>query len=494
LKSCPECGSDLPVGTANFCPTCGKKLWEKESDSLKSFANENQSQRSDRPIYAQGVKLEDMVEEILRNKGFSTLKREKLQGKSTAIHEIDVLAKKDNKTLGVECKNYGETRTIGIKEIRDFHSKLKDLPDINHALFVTNVAFTTSVEEYANHYDIELWDGDKLRNDFYLLHLGRLDPSLEEIVVGPVLPLVTDYEEAIKLSVVNPEASRVSEVMLILHPYFLFEYKADIIKKGILTKQTIHDSGKVVFDANRRKIVRGKDVIMDTSVYAILFFSKNEKFSPEQVDEQLNKIEEAKVYRDLTTLKPESQYRLEKTGEYAINKLDCKITKNVAERMVLEKVVQDKGANHSDVKFNKSLLVYVPKWLILFESKTTAYKREILSASQQIIFDDIALCPKELLGRIRSAQKRTYAICEVCGRAYCKNHMLAVAEAYYCEKHNFRSNIPTINANTNGTETEGKFESKDPQTSLEKVKDSLDSAIDRSLNKVVASNPDQEII
>ena len=36
----------------------------------------------------------------------------------------------------VECKNYGEARLVGIKEIRDFQSKLQDLSQINHAMFV----------------------------------------------------------------------------------------------------------------------------------------------------------------------------------------------------------------------------------------------------------------------------------------------------------------------------------------------------------------------
>lgn len=31
MKFCPECGSQLPMGTAKFCPNCGKSLWEATS-------------------------------------------------------------------------------------------------------------------------------------------------------------------------------------------------------------------------------------------------------------------------------------------------------------------------------------------------------------------------------------------------------------------------------------------------------------------------------
>jgi len=118
-----------------------------------------------------------MVEQIMKNKGFSTDRRIKLRGQSGTLHEIDVLAKRENDVFAVECKNYGESRLVGIKEVRDFQSKLQDLSEINHAMFVTNIKFTSGVEEFAKHNHIELWDGERLRRDFYLLNLGRLGSS-----------------------------------------------------------------------------------------------------------------------------------------------------------------------------------------------------------------------------------------------------------------------------------------------------------------------------
>jgi Holliday junction resolvase len=84
-----------------------------EPDYGKTCYFANESQQSGPTIYIQGLRLEDMVEQLLKKKGFETSKREKLRGRSGAIYEIDVLAKKTNQALAVECKNYGEARIVG---------------------------------------------------------------------------------------------------------------------------------------------------------------------------------------------------------------------------------------------------------------------------------------------------------------------------------------------------------------------------------------------
>ena len=177
------------------------------------------------------------INDLCNRTGFSTDRRIKLRGQSGTFNEIDVLAKRDNDVLAVECKNYGEARLVGIKEIRDFQSKLQDLPQINHAMFVTNIKFTSEVAEYANHNHIELWDAEKLSRAFYLLNLGRLgsneSPSPAVTVLDCALPITTGYNDVTKLGLVN-EVTNV-ETTLNLHPYYLFEYQADV-KKGLLRR------------------------------------------------------------------------------------------------------------------------------------------------------------------------------------------------------------------------------------------------------------------
>ena len=222
MKFCPECGSQLPIGTAKFCSNCGNNLWTITSSSETDITVESKKQEKDtishrnlfeklggkeqqeeeqqqikgefqnQTTHSLGIKLEDTVVQILENRGYSTEMRRKLVGSSGAIHEIDVLARRQqqNKVLAVECKNYSEARVVGIKEVRDFQSKIQDLPQITDAMFVTNTKFSSEADMYAKHNHITLYDGEKLKSDFYLMSIGRLE-SVPDIVLDSTLPLDT---------------------------------------------------------------------------------------------------------------------------------------------------------------------------------------------------------------------------------------------------------------------------------------------------------------
>jgi HJR/Mrr/RecB family endonuclease len=189
MKFCSECGSPLPTRTVKFCQNCGTNLWQSKESEAQSLENsgtnmphnssevlskgEVEMEPHNQTIHSLGVKLEEMVEQILKAKGYSTKTRQKLKGNSGAPHEIDILATKEEKQLAVECKNYSEARTVGIKEIRDFQSKIQDLPQIRDAMFVTNVYFSSEAQTYANHNHITLLEGEKLKDEFYLMKLDE---------------------------------------------------------------------------------------------------------------------------------------------------------------------------------------------------------------------------------------------------------------------------------------------------------------------------------
>ena len=222
MKFCPECGFRLPVGATKFWYNCGKSLWAGESETPNLFQpkvtipeNSFQSLEEDKvkgefqnqTIHSLGIKLEETAEQILKSRGYNTERRKKMVGNSGAIHGIDILANKQSKILAVECKNYGEDRIVGIKEIRDFQSKIHDLPQINEGMFVTNTKFSSESEAYANHNQITLCDGEQLKNDFYLMNIGRLGSSQQgEIVLDLALPVAMNYREATKIELVNPMA------------------------------------------------------------------------------------------------------------------------------------------------------------------------------------------------------------------------------------------------------------------------------------------------
>lgn len=478
MKFCTECGSQLPLGQAKFCPNCGKSLWNvtESSDTLEE-QKEVTVQSGQTAIYSLGVKLEQMVEQIIKNKGFSTERRIKLRGQSGSFNEIDVLAKRENDVLAVECKNYGEARLVGIKEIRDFQSKLQDLSQINHAMFVTNIKFTSEAAEYANHNHIELWDGEKLSRAFYLLNLGRLGPnesaSPAVTVLDCALPIKTQYNEAAKLLLVNPHIT-IIETTLDLHPYYLFEYQADV-KKGLLRRSSEVEYGWYIVDATNKKIIEGIENDTKYKKYAQSFFSKKEKQNQEEeLEEILDQIEKTETIQDIKTIQWVSKYKIEHSSEYAINKLECKLPANAAERMTLEAVVREKNVEDDDVVIRKSSLIYVPKWLINIMSKETHYRREVLPASEKVIIDEIMFCPKEFYEK-RPSNKKTYAVCEVCGCAYCNNHISLMNDAYYCERHTQRWTVKGIAMR--------RHPPKDTDLSISDIENSLGHSIDKALEK-----------
>jgi hypothetical protein len=84
LKYCPNCGTQLTIGTAKFCHNSGKNLWSatqlnqhvygsQEEDIFRVTSDSNHAsvidghEREDKsnsfkPIYSFGIKLEEMVE------------------------------------------------------------------------------------------------------------------------------------------------------------------------------------------------------------------------------------------------------------------------------------------------------------------------------------------------------------------------------------------------------------------------------------------------
>jgi hypothetical protein len=219
MKFCPECGSQLPTGTAKICHNCGTSLWvpstsetditvelkeelnnvpegslnlEKEPEEEK---DQVQGDFQNQTIHSLGIKLEETVEQILKSRGYRTETRKKMISNSKALHEIDFLARRQHKVLAIECKNYSEARTVGIKEIRDFQSKLQDLPEVTEGLFATNTIFSSEAQTYAEHNQISLYDSEKLKNEFYRMSIGRLH-SAQDIILEFSLPVSVGYNEA----------------------------------------------------------------------------------------------------------------------------------------------------------------------------------------------------------------------------------------------------------------------------------------------------------
>ena len=135
MKFCPECGEDLR-GSTKFCPECGfnmapmtaqeagKKIVTSDIQGESVFDEDIlQEPPPEKTTRALGTNLEDTVEKILQDRGFSTETRTKRRGTSGQLNEIDIIATRNRVIIAVECKNYAESSKVGIKEIRDFGRK-----------------------------------------------------------------------------------------------------------------------------------------------------------------------------------------------------------------------------------------------------------------------------------------------------------------------------------------------------------------------------------
>jgi hypothetical protein len=161
---------------------------------------------------------------------------------------------------------------------------------------------------------------------------------------------------------------------------------------------------------------------------------------------------------DLTTIEPVVNDDIVVNGEYETNIIDDKISMKIAERKVLERVVLDntqkasyyvqnrKGKKKeqkikiiprfSEIIIRRKSLTYVPKWIITIKAGKRIYKRKVLAASKTVILDEIYFCPKHFsFGKIWSMRKQTSAVCEICGGAFCDDHIFKINDTYYCEKH-----------------------------------------------------------
>ena len=396
-------------------------------------------------IYKLGVSLEETVDKIHQSMGYTTQRRQRLADNTGSKHEIDVYATKGNRIRAIECKNYDESRSVGIKELRDFAMKVTSLK-IRDALFVTNTTFSSESEKFALGKNINLWNGDELRERFFSMTIGRLG-SGQETSLELALPINTTFEEISRLEIANPELVKI-QARLVLHPYYKVDWKIDIIRYDPARgKHKLEDQGTYVIDALDGEVINPKEGLVSGLIGGL--FKKS--------DEKLAMKEEKQIVEDLIAMKPESKYKVTQTSDYAVSQLKPAVKAETAQKTAIQQIIDDTRkeesyevrtrhgeetrkisliAKPSEVIVKKSSLIYVPKWNVDIESGQITFMRKALAASKIMLVDTIAYCPRHLsLGDLQLIKKQTHAICEICGGAFCKDHIFQLEDKFYCEEH-----------------------------------------------------------
>ncbi len=445
MTFCSDCGDKLIEGK-KFCSGCGTKVEqirpeitldvESTTSNQESIFNDDEDLAFEKPARELGTDLEDMVEQIMKIKGYETLTRQKMRGNSGQYNEIDILAKQDDNVIAVECKNYKENKKIGISELRNFSAKLSDL-EISKGLFVTTTDFSQDAIGWASNNpqmtQIDLWNGDQLEEIFKKTILRRT--GSKTIKIYDCLDIQDTIENYSNLLLKNKNKIQIIKQELIFYPIYVTEFT---FKEQFRTPdKQIHspfNSGQYFVDGISKKILSSFD---DNGPSISKDAEKNQIVSDIRNNAAYKFIEVQKISGNeiITQLRPTMSNQ---DIEFVVKKdiiQENKTRIDYFERVSREEVVHKEFQfiPNSNAIQVQSKVIFVPKLEIEFDSFGTIYRRSILPASDITLLDEIAFCNnrKHLLGK-----KVTFAVCEVCGVAKCEDHIFTDDEDLcFCKDH-----------------------------------------------------------
>lgn len=132
-----------------------------------------------------GFPFEQFLAEIFKGHGWKTQTGVALNGRC-APHEVDVLAEKNGKRIGIEAKFHNDPGgKTDIKDALYVHARYQDLrstPEasshVDEGLLVTNTRFTRNAIRYAQCAGLSLigWDYPRSRNLLTLIEEARVHP------------------------------------------------------------------------------------------------------------------------------------------------------------------------------------------------------------------------------------------------------------------------------------------------------------------------------
>ena len=132
-----------------------------------------------------GFPFEQFLAEVFRGHGWKTQTGVALNGRC-APHEVDVLAEKNGKRIGIEAKFHNDPGgKTDIKDALYVHARYQDLRNtpeassrVDEGLLVTNTRFTRNAIRYAQCAGLSLigWDYPRSRNLLTLIEEARVHP------------------------------------------------------------------------------------------------------------------------------------------------------------------------------------------------------------------------------------------------------------------------------------------------------------------------------
>jgi len=371
--------------------------------------------------------------------GYSTKKRQRVPTKSGATAEIDLLVTRGNRTMAVECKNYDESRSVPVKDLRIFANKLDDSSIIS-GVFVASTVFSMDAQKFAESEGrIDLWDRAKLFEMISTYMIGRI--GLSSLRKEQVLPVMSDFESISGLPLSNRHVVNLYSKVLLYHPYIAVGYRLQSTRKDPTGRRhMISDSGIYIVDGLDGDIINKESGILEILTGGLLMNKV------QRVESKEDKL----VTKDLLSMKSGSE-NIMKTSDYNLTFAEQSISEKEAVEGVKEYVIVK---NTKDVEYNMKVreeietrkmrivpknsevvirsvrLVYVPKWQLDYEVGQRSYQRTIIASSGSIVREDFAKCLQ-----CKLMKKSPISACESCGLLLCEKHSFQEGGRYLCQEH-----------------------------------------------------------
>jgi len=132
-----------------------------------------------------GFPFEQFLAEVLRSQGYQVRTGVNLNGRC-APHEVDVLAEKDHRRIGIEAKFHNDPGgKTDVKDALYVHARYEDLKNapekssrVDEGWLVTNTRFTRNAIRYAQCSNLKLlgWEYPRSRGLFAMIEAGRVHP------------------------------------------------------------------------------------------------------------------------------------------------------------------------------------------------------------------------------------------------------------------------------------------------------------------------------
>ena len=146
--------------------------------------------------YEKGRKFEELIANLFRSRGYEVRHDIKMVGRSGVEHQIDIYAEYKaplhTSRIIVECKSY--SAPIDKDVVMKLISVVNDL-GVDRGILITTSYFTPDAVATAKGYNIDLWDGVKLREVLGEMPTKYVETPLNTFYVEPKIPLAEAMEK-----------------------------------------------------------------------------------------------------------------------------------------------------------------------------------------------------------------------------------------------------------------------------------------------------------